>query len=55
MDFSSGEFWKRRKSWFPVTIPFGPRQQKFNIEMKIYHWPLAAFSDLKMDNYQLED
>lgn len=25
MDFSSGEFWKRRKSWFPVTIPFGPQ------------------------------
>ena len=32
-----------------------PPDSKFNIERKIYHWLLAAFSDVKMDNYQLED
>ncbi len=26
-----------------------------NFEMKTYHWILAAFNDIKMDNYQLED
>lgn len=62
MDFSSGEFWKcsffrleeEENHGFHLHLPFGPAQQKFNIEMKTYPWTLAAFN-MKMDNYQLED
>lgn len=63
MDFSSGELWKGPFFWleegencgFQLLLPFGPGQQKFSFEMKTYCWTLAAFIDIKMDNYQLED
>ena len=37
---------------FQLRLSFGHSQQKFNL--KTYRWTLTAFSDIKMDNYQLE-